>query len=96
MRLSEINNKITQLHIKGYELGDRYISSSQYDIENINNFKLLIQQIEDNMIDFYKEELLIVKKSPIYETTSDVIRVSSDIHHLLMTNANYIITSLMH
>lgn len=96
MRLSEINYIINKLTIDGHHLLEEYIGgvNSMYDIRNIKKFKILIQEIEEFNIDFYKAEISIIKKNLIYETTADKLRVPSEARNALIGSSSLIINSL--
>lgn len=94
MRLSEINYKISQLNIVTHGLLNTYASSDKQKIYNINKFKLLIKEIENKNIDFYEREIAVIKKSLIYETTSDTLLIENIMGNSIKELSDYIINSL--
>lgn len=94
MRLSEINYYINKLNIEGHVLEYSYLSQTSSMLENIINFKALIKEIEDYTINFYEKEISILKKSEIYETSSNTLSVTVQIRSLLINNAMLIVDSL--
>lgn len=73
MRLTEINYKINQLSLNDVSLSLK--STSSDTLVNLIKFKELIQKIEEYKLDFYNEEINILKKSSIYSTIQNELTI---------------------
>jgi len=91
MRLSEIYSYINMLDVSTTTI--RYVNNTT--LSNINNFKKLLEEIEVYNLDFYKDEVKLLKSSKLYSSTLDVFNFNDpSVQSEVYNNARYISDSI--